>query len=87
MSNLETRKAVGAMQYALDRVGQVESISDLEDAWLAGFSIQEGVIRESLQTLEQIRDNITKSSLSEQLLKSRDLDRINNKIEILQSLL
>lgn len=80
--NLEKRKALGAMSYALERVGQVESISDLEDAWLDGFSAQESVIRESLQTMEQLRENITNLPLAEQIFKSRDVDRINNRIEI-----
>jgi len=81
------REAMGAMKYALDRIGQVEYISDLENAYLAGFDAQKSVIKESLQTLEQLRDNINNLPLVEQIFKSRDLDRINNKIEILQSLL
>ena len=53
----------------------------------AGFLAKENIIKESLKTLEDLRDNINNSPPLEQMLKSRDLDRINNKIEILNSLL
>lgn len=35
--NIEDRKIVAAQQYALERIGNVENILDLESAWLAGF--------------------------------------------------
>lgn len=55
--------------------------------FIAGFLAKENIIKESLKTLEDLRDNINNSPPLEQMLKSRDLDRINNKIEILNSLL
>lgn len=85
--NIEDKKIVAAQQYALERLGNVENILDLESAWLAGFEAQESVIQESIQTLEKLRDDINNLPLVEQMFKSRDLDRINNKIEVLQSLL
>lgn len=58
-----------------------------ELGFIAGFSAKEKIIKESLKTLENLRDNINNSPPLEQMLKSRDLGRINNKIEILNSLL
>lgn len=58
-----------------------------ELGFIAGFSAKEEIIKESLKTLEDLKDSINNSPPLEQMLKSRDLDRINNKIEILNSLL
>lgn len=53
----------------------------------AGFSAKERVIQETLQTMESLKEDINSLPSLEQLFKSKDLDRINNKIEVLQSLL
>lgn len=53
----------------------------------AGFSAKEKIIQETLQTMESLKEDINSLPALEQLFKSKDLDRINNKIEVLQSLL
>ena len=55
--------------------------------FLAGFSAKEEIIKETLNTLTQLVGEINNLPLTEQIFKSRDLDRLNNKIEILKSLL
>ena len=58
-----------------------------ELGFIAGFSAKERVIQETLQTMESLKEDINSLPALEQLFKSKDLDRINNKIEVLQSLL
>ena len=58
-----------------------------ELGFIAGFSAKENIIKETLETLEQLRDKISSLPLTEQIFESRNLNRINNKIEILNSLL
>jgi len=58
-----------------------------EKDFIAGFSAKEEQIEESLKTLQSLVDAINNSPPTEQIFKNRDLDRLNNKIEILKSLL
>jgi hypothetical protein len=58
-----------------------------KESFLEGFRAKENIIKETLKTLQQLIDSINNLSLTEQVFKSRDLDRLNNKIEVLQSLL
>ncbi len=85
--NLENKKQVASQAYALEHFTDVTHLNKIKDAWLDGFETKEGVIEETLDTLMQLREDISKLPLTEQLFKSRDLDRINSKIEVLQSLL
>lgn len=55
--------------------------------FLAGFSAKEELIKETLNTLTQLVGEINNLPLAEQIFKSRDLDRLNNKIEVLKSLI
>ena len=55
-----------------------------ELGFIAGFSAKEEIIKESLNTLENLVEDINNLPLTEQIFKSRDLDRVNNKIEILK---
>lgn len=57
------------------------------EIYLAGFSAKEEIIEETLDTLTQLLENMSKLPLTEQLFKSRDFDRLNTKIELLKSLL
>lgn len=58
-----------------------------ELGFIAGFSAKEDVIKETLETLRQLAIDIDSLPPVEQIFKSRDLDRLKNKIEVLSSLL